>query len=85
MGHCPGTYNPVVRDKHGNMIVTKDQRFRQLTKAEVPGPGAYEFSPLIQDTVLKGTFNATLNNPITPQIESVHNAGTAKHAFLLGV
>lgn len=45
----------------------------------------FQFSPLIQDTVLKGTFNATLNNPITPQIESVHNAGTAKHAFLLGV
>lgn len=45
----------------------------------------FQFSPLIQDTVLKGTFNATLNNPITPHLESVHNAGTAKHAFLLGV
>lgn len=81
----PGTYNQTVRERKGNMIVTKDQRFRDTLKSDVPGPGAYEFSPLIQDTVLKGTFNATLNNPITPQLESVHQPGTAKHAFLLGV
>lgn len=81
----PGAYNPMVKEKKGNMIVTKDQRFRETLKSDVPGPGAYEFSPLIQDTVLKGTFNATLNNPITLHLESAHNAGTAKHAFLLGV
>lgn len=80
----PGTYEPRLKDKKGNMVVTKDQRFKSI-KSDMPGPGAYEFSPLVQDTVLRGTFNATLNNPITPQIDSVHNAGTAKHAFLLGV
>jgi len=40
----PGTYNPLVRDKHGNMIVTKDKRFRESLKSDVPGPGAYEVS-----------------------------------------
>jgi hypothetical protein len=46
----------------------------------------FQFSPLIQDTVLKGTFNATLNNPIAPQLDmSQHMGTTAKHAFLLGV
>jgi hypothetical protein len=29
----------------------------------MPGPGFYELSPMYQDTLLKGTFNATLNNP----------------------
>ncbi|KAH3873776.1 hypothetical protein DPMN_037014, partial [Dreissena polymorpha] len=37
----PGTYNPAVHDRHGNMIVTKDKRFREF-KSDVPGPGAYE-------------------------------------------
>uniref|UniRef100_K1R6T0 Uncharacterized protein n=1 Tax=Magallana gigas TaxID=29159 RepID=K1R6T0_MAGGI len=44
------------------------------------------FSPLVQDTVLKGTFNATLNNPIAPQLDMSQHMGTStKHAFLLGV
>jgi hypothetical protein len=47
-------------------MTTKDSRFRQGIVEERPGPGAYEFSPLIQDTVLKGTFNVTLNNPLHP-------------------
>lgn len=45
-----------------------------------------QFSPLIQDTILKGTFNATLNNPIAPQLDMSQHMGTnTKHAFLLGV
>lgn len=39
----PGAYNPARRDKHGNMMATKDQRFRE-GKSDVPGPGAYEVS-----------------------------------------
>jgi hypothetical protein len=31
---------------------------------EMPGPADYELSPMFQDTLLKGTFNATLNNPL---------------------
>lgn len=46
----------------------------------------FQFSPLVQDTVLKGTFNATLNNPIAPQLDMSQHMGTStKHAFLLGV
>ncbi|XP_070544297.1 sperm-tail PG-rich repeat-containing protein 2-like [Ptychodera flava] len=82
----PGTYDPSVKDpvKLG-LMVTRDQRFRG-NKNEVPGPGAYELSPLMQDTVLKGTFNATLNNPIMPQADfDGRSTSTGKHAFLLGV
>ncbi|KAK3090851.1 hypothetical protein FSP39_015224 [Pinctada imbricata] len=82
----PGAYD--AKDSlvgKGGLMVTKDRRFRD-SKAEGPGPGSYEFSPLIQDTVLKGTFNATLNNPIAPQMDmSSHVGGATKHAFLLGV
>lgn len=82
----PGAYN--TRDtisKKGGLMVTKDKRFRDQ-KSEGPGPGAYEFSPIVQDTVLKGTFNATLSNPIAPQMDmSSHVGSSVKHQFLLGV
>jgi hypothetical protein len=45
----------------------------------------FQLSPLVQDSVLKGTFNATLNNPIAPHMSPAHGMGTTKHAFLLGV
>ncbi|XP_077999351.1 sperm-tail PG-rich repeat-containing protein 2-like [Glandiceps talaboti] len=82
----PGSYNPGAQDRVKlGLMVTRDERFRG-GKNEVPGPGAYELSPLMQDTVLKGTFNATLNNPIAPQMEyDGRSTSTAKHAFLLGV
>jgi hypothetical protein len=62
----PGAYEPRMTTDKGNLMTTKDSRFRQGIVEERPGPGAYEFSPLIQDTVLKGTFNVTLNNPLHP-------------------
>ncbi|KAK7112355.1 sperm-tail PG-rich repeat-containing protein 2-like [Littorina saxatilis] len=81
----PGTYEAkaTLHDK-GGLMVTRDKRFR-YTVEDKPGPAAYELSPLVQDSVLKGTFNATLNNPIAPHMSSAHGIGTAKHAFLLGV
>lgn len=82
----PGAYNS--KDtlvKKGGLMVTKDKRFREI-KEEGPGPGAYEFSPIVQDTVLKGTFNATLSNPIAPQMDMASHVGSSvKHQFLLGV
>lgn len=46
----------------------------------------FQFSPIVQDTVLKGTFNATLSNPIAPQMDmSSHVGSSVKHQFLLGV
>ena len=44
-----------------------------------------QFSPLLQDTVLKGTFNATLNNPIAPRLETMPGVVPSNHPFLLGV
>ena len=29
-----------------------------------PGPGSYNMSPLIESSVLKGTFNTTLRQPV---------------------
>ena len=58
--------------------------FVQSKKDIVPGPGAYDLSPLLANTVLKGTFNATLHNPIAPALQN-DTAASSKQAFLLGV
>ncbi|CAH1795521.1 unnamed protein product [Owenia fusiformis] len=81
----PGSYDFDSRlNKKGGLMVTKDNRFKEKIN-DMPGPGTYEYSPLIQDTVLKGTFNATLNNPVAPKVEvSQAAAATGPHAFLLG-
>ncbi|XP_071953727.1 sperm-tail PG-rich repeat-containing protein 2-like [Antedon mediterranea] len=82
----PGTYRP--EDNRSSiklgLMVNKDTRFKEL-KNDNPGPGSYEMSPLIQDTVLKGTFNATLNNPIAPKMELSESRTNSNHAFILGV
>jgi hypothetical protein len=39
-----------------------DKRWKEAPE-NYPGPGFYELSPMYQDTLLKGTFNATLHNP----------------------
>ncbi len=47
---------------------------------------SFQFSPLLQDTVLKGTFNATLNNPIAPHMDAIGGVpGASNQPFLLGV
>lgn len=45
------------------LIACKDDRFKDI-KNTTPGPGTYHLSPLIDSTVLKGTYNVTLNNPV---------------------
>lgn len=82
----PGTYESTrhALAEKGGLMVTKDKRFGMM-KEDYPGPGAYELSPLIQDTVLRGTFNHTLNNPVMPVVDTPHAITNAKHAFLLGV
>ncbi|XP_022087491.1 sperm-tail PG-rich repeat-containing protein 2-like [Acanthaster planci] len=82
----PGTYNPdSIEEAKNGLMVTRDKRFKEK-RNEYPGPGTYELSPLLQDTVLKGTFNATLNNPVAPQAEiSRTNSVMQKQAFVLGV
>lgn len=82
----PGTYDQEMAPDKTKLalMVTKDSRFKELRKDEVPGPGAYELSPLIANTLLKGTFNATLHNPIMPIMDG-GRANINKQAFLLGV
>jgi hypothetical protein len=47
-----------------NVAKQTDRRWKYSAKENRPGPADYELSPMYQDTLLKGTFNATLNNPL---------------------
>uniref|UniRef100_A0A2C9KKI0 Sperm-tail PG-rich repeat-containing protein 2 n=1 Tax=Biomphalaria glabrata TaxID=6526 RepID=A0A2C9KKI0_BIOGL len=80
----PASYNTAKEtiNPKGGLMVTKDRRFRENID-DFPGPGTYELSPMFQDTVLKGTFNHTLNNPILAVPGS--SRPESKHAFLIGV
>ncbi|EDO38402.1 predicted protein [Nematostella vectensis] len=80
----PGHYDAVSSGKPGGLMVTRDTRFKPL-KSDVPGPGAYELNPIQAHTVLKGTFNTTLNNPIVPNYEDMEGRTPSKQAFLLGM
>ncbi|XP_030647569.1 sperm-tail PG-rich repeat-containing protein 2 [Chanos chanos] len=63
----PGQYNPELKSRPQlSLIGSREVRFKQ-PKSITPGPGAYELSPLIHHTVLKGTFNVTLQNPLDSQ------------------
>ena len=50
---------------NGGKLVTREERFKERYVSDIPGPGTYQLSPLIKHSVLKSTFNATLNNPVT--------------------
>uniref|UniRef100_A0A803T8F5 Sperm tail PG-rich repeat containing 2 n=1 Tax=Anolis carolinensis TaxID=28377 RepID=A0A803T8F5_ANOCA len=68
----PGAYNPemyhsIAKPSSGVAVwVSRVDRFKDA-KDDFPGPGAYELSPLLRDTVLKKTYNITLNNPLLIQ------------------
>ncbi|XP_064382075.1 sperm-tail PG-rich repeat-containing protein 2-like isoform X2 [Halichondria panicea] len=47
----------------GGRICCKDDRFKDHNR-QVPGPGTYQLSEAQRNTVLKGTFNSTLDNPL---------------------
>lgn len=83
----PGAYDQNYLSKNVKLsrITGKDKRFKEV-KDDKPGPGAYHFSPLIASTVLKGTFNATLNNPVLDHIDE-HEFGckTTKQPLLVGL
>uniref|UniRef100_A0A3Q2ZJF5 Sperm tail PG-rich repeat containing 2 n=1 Tax=Hippocampus comes TaxID=109280 RepID=A0A3Q2ZJF5_HIPCM len=60
----PGEYNPSVRCSPPMcLMASREERFKENTNTN-PGPADYQLSPGIMNTVLKGTFNATLNNPL---------------------
>ncbi|XP_057688184.1 sperm-tail PG-rich repeat-containing protein 2 [Corythoichthys intestinalis] len=63
-GPGPGEYNPSVRCSTSMALMTsRDERFKDTTNTN-PGPAAYQLSPGLMNTLLKGTFNATLYNPL---------------------
>lgn len=57
------------------LMVTRTQRFKQFMN-DVPGPGYYTFPPSRKNTVLKGTFNVTLSNPLAA-CKRASRSGTA--------
>lgn len=64
------------------LIASKDERFKEaMFKNPNPGPGTYHLSPLIDSTVLKGTYNVTLNNPVPQKAKDVKakHTGTRPH------
>nr|XP_019956531.1 PREDICTED: sperm-tail PG-rich repeat-containing protein 2 [Paralichthys olivaceus] len=62
----PGQYNPSVKSfPQMALISSKEDRFK-VSMNNNPGPGTYQLSPGIMNTVLKGTFNVTLDNPLGP-------------------
>ncbi|TNN63204.1 Sperm-tail PG-rich repeat-containing protein 2 [Liparis tanakae] len=63
----PGQYNPSLKSSpQMALIFSREDRFKDSADAN-PGPGAYQLSPGLMNTVLKGTFNVTLNNPLGPR------------------
>ncbi|KAI7813410.1 sperm-tail PG-rich repeat-containing protein 2 [Triplophysa rosa] len=69
----PGHYSPDVKSSSMLALIgSKEDRFK-CWKDISPGPGAYELSPGLKDTVLKGTFNVTLHNPLTSSARSLHS------------
>lgn len=62
----PGQYNPSVKSvPQKALIASKEERFKVPVNS-TPGPGTYQLSPGMFNTVLKGTFNVTFNNPLNP-------------------
>lgn len=82
----PGAYNPVMKPViQSPSSVPREERFKD-PKEVTPGPGSYELSPVFKDTVLKGTFNATLPNPLLNQVEGPSRKDMAdKQPFSLSV
>ncbi|KAK7172586.1 hypothetical protein R3I93_002640 [Phoxinus phoxinus] len=67
----PAHYSPDVKsDPQLTLMVSKEDRFKS-PKDMTPGPTAYELSPVIMDTVLKGTFNVTLHDPLVSSTRSL--------------
>lgn len=79
----PGKYEIKSSSAPGGNLVRKEPRFKELNNENVPGPGSYELSPLMKHTVLKGTFNATLNNPTVRSYEDIHTSEKQNHPLAL--
>ncbi|XP_077456595.1 sperm-tail PG-rich repeat-containing protein 2 isoform X2 [Stigmatopora argus] len=64
-GPGPGDYNPSLTfSPPMSLMAFRDKHFSETPNTN-PGPAAYQLSPGPINTLLKGTFNAILNNPPT--------------------
>ncbi|XP_072480787.1 sperm-tail PG-rich repeat-containing protein 2 isoform X2 [Notamacropus eugenii] len=83
-GPGPASYNPVFKTcPKLSLFLKKEKRFVE-PKSITPGPGTYKLSPIFRDTVLKGTFNATLPNPLLCEVEKVSTTQKGKIQFQVG-
>ncbi|XP_064209299.1 sperm-tail PG-rich repeat-containing protein 2 [Anguilla rostrata] len=79
----PGQYSPAVKSSPKMaLIVSQEDRFKE-PKDIAPSPATYELSPAIMDTVLKGTFNVTLDNPLAARPHAPPLQSTAQPALAL--
>ncbi|XP_043530373.1 sperm-tail PG-rich repeat-containing protein 2 isoform X2 [Chiloscyllium plagiosum] len=60
----PGAYKPILKSAPTMALMISNQPRFKDPNIRTPGPADYELSPAVMDTVLKGTFNATLTNPL---------------------
>ena len=63
----PGAYDVDISTKRPvvHFATVNDDRWHEGGhQVALPGPADYELSPIYLNTLLKGTFNATLNNPL---------------------
>ncbi|OAF63625.1 hypothetical protein A3Q56_08670 [Intoshia linei] len=67
---APNKYNIKNCDKSKNIISSKKKRF-DINNNSNPPPNIYTFHPLHTNSVLKGTFNVTLNNPVIKELETI--------------
>lgn len=93
----PAAYDGFLTSRSHGYAPVNDARFHNET-TKMPGPADYEvrteeinnkiiffylkLSPLLQDTVLRGTFNSTLNNPILVKLQNraIREEKVAAHA-----
>ncbi|KAB5515300.1 hypothetical protein PHYPO_G00250260 [Pangasianodon hypophthalmus] len=60
----PGHYSPDIKSSQKFALIgSNEDRFKQ-PKDTAPGPGAYMLSPTFSETLLKRSFNVTLQNPM---------------------
>lgn len=62
----PGAYDVAFgKPPTAHFAAVQEERWNSTTHGEsLPGPADYALSPMYMNTILKGTFNATLNNPL---------------------
>lgn len=61
----PGAYDVAFgRPPAAHFAAVQEERWHSAHRDNLPGPADYELSPMYSNTILRGTFNATLNNPL---------------------